>query len=144
MLIKFGHNKTTTTSELNKIGKELFGSKYLGTFAQDALPPVIYSKISKYAIINVDTTGMSGTHWIGIAGLTASPRSFDQRSLTNGKIMVFDSFGRASKTLLPLLRQTIDTDSDAEQKQIQLSCGQFSMAWLVFFDRYGPKNAKLI
>ena len=135
MLIKFGHNKTTTTSELNSIGKELFGNKYLGTFAQDQLPSKIYEAPSKYAIINVDTTGLPGTHWVAIAGLPNSK-----------KIMVFDSFGRASKTLLPLLRQgsVIDTDSDAEQKQIQLSCGQFSMAWLYFFEKYGPKNAELI
>ena len=68
MLIKFGHNKTTTTSELNSIGKELFGNKYLGTFAQDQLPSKIYEAPSKYAIINVDTTGLPGTHWVAIAG----------------------------------------------------------------------------
>ena len=145
MLIKFGHNKTTTTGELNKIGKELFGSKYLGTFAQDRLPAVIYKKPSKYAIINVDTIGMPGTHWVAIAGLSNSNERSSRGKAVN-KIMVFDSFGRASKFLLPLLREksVIDTDPDAEQKQIQSSCGQFSLAWLYFFEKYGAKNAELI
>lgn len=135
MLIKFGHNNTTTTDELNIIGGELFGRKYLGTFAQDALPPEIYKKPSKYAIINVDTKGMPGSHWVAVAGLPNSD-----------KIMVFDSFGRASKILLPLLKQdsVINTDPDSEQQLLQMSCGQFSMAWLFFFEKYGHKNAKLI
>lgn len=126
----------TMTSELDKIGKKLFKNKYIGTFAQDELPDAIYEKNNNlYAIINVDTKLMSGSHWVAIAGLPNST-----------KILVFDSFGRASKTLLPTLKQTnvINTDLDAEQKQIQESCGQFSIAWLIFLDKYGFKNAKLI
>lgn len=135
MLLKFKHNITTDTGELNRIGRELFKDKYLGTFAQDKLPAIMYKKASKFAIINVDKTGMPGSHWVAIAGLPNS-----------NKIMVFDSFGRSSKKLLPLLRQqqVIDTDPDAEQKISQLSCGQFSMSWLYFFEKYGASNAKLI
>jgi len=135
MLLKFKHNTTTTTNELNRIGKELFGKKYLGTFAQDKLPIVIYKLPSLFAIINVDTMGQPGSHWVAVAGLENS-----------NKIMVFDSFGRSSKKLLPLLRQqqVIDTDPDVEQRQSQLSCGQFAMAWLYFFAKYGAANAKKI
>lgn len=131
----FKHNKTTVSSELDKIGKSLFGAKYLGTFAQDMLDPRIYDKPSKFAIINVDTAGMPGTHWVAVAGLPNST-----------KVMVFDSFGRASKSLLPTLRQknVVDTDRDAEQRKAQLSCGQYSMAFLLFLQKYGFKNAILI
>lgn len=120
---------------MNRIGKSLLGNKYLGSFPQDRLPSEIYQKGTKYAILNVDTSGMVGTHWVAIAGLPNSDN-----------IMVFDSFGRASKNLLPLLRQKkiIDTDYDKEQRKIQDSCGQYSIAWLIFFDKYGPSAAKLI
>ncbi len=135
MIKIFGHSDTTGTNELYSIGKKLFGSKFLGVFPQDRLPDEIYNKPSKYAIINNHTSGMSGEHWVAIAGLPNST-----------KILIFDSFGRASKTLLPLLKQKkiIDTDSDAEQKIIQMSCGQFSMGFLIFFNKYGWKNARLI
>ncbi len=88
-----------------------------------------------YSIINVDTNNMPGSHWVAIAGLPNSK-----------KIMVFDSFGRASNTLLPALKQkyVINTDSDAEQRKIQNSCGQFCIAWLVFLNKYGFDKAKMI
>lgn len=137
MIKLFGHDGMTMTTELTKIGKKLFKSKYLGTFPQDKLPEKIYTKPTFYAIINVDTQGMPGSHWTAIAGFRNSD-----------KILVFDSFGRAAKTLLPTLKhgsgQVVNTDLDAEQKIIQESCGQFSMAWLLFVEKYGLKNAKLI
>ncbi len=134
---------TTGNRELDQMGKALFGAKFLGSFPQDALPSAIFKKDNKkrYAIINVDTTGMPGTHWVAIAGLPNS-----------NKIMVFDSFGRATKDLLPIIHQQVkksgssfsDTDYDAEQKKIQKSCGQYSLSWLLFFDKYGHENAALI
>lgn len=128
----FGHNGKTSTFELNAIGRKLFRNKYLGSFPQDKLPR---NMVNKYALLNVDTTGMPGTHWVGVAGLP------------NKKVMVFDSFGRASKHLLPIVyggRSVIDTQYDKEQKKIQESCGQYSMAWLIYFDKYGPKLAQTI
>ncbi len=136
MLVKFGHSGSTRTDELTKIGKGLFGGRYLGTFAQDKLPDSMYNvKQENYALINVDTTGMPGTHWVAVSGLPDTE-----------KILVFDSFGRASKSLLPTLRggNVIDTEYDKEQKRIQDSCGQYAMAWLIFRDKYGAKNAQKI
>ena len=133
----------THTGELNKIGKALFGEQYLGTFPQDKLPHQMYNKAgSNFAIANVDTAldsmgnPMSGTHWVALAGIPNS-----------SKVMIFDSFGRASKKLLPIISSSgkiIDTEYDAEQKIVQDSCGQFSMAWLDFFRKYGHAAAKYI
>jgi len=56
--------KALDDSQLNALGKQLFGSKYLGTFAQDQLPTR-----SGYLIINVDTSKKINTpnaHWIAI------------------------------------------------------------------------------
>ena len=139
MLTIFKHKHSTGTNELNKIGKALFGNKYLGTYPQDQLPDEIYydcGNMSLYAIVNVDSAGSRGSHWVAVAGMPNSE-----------EIMIFDSFGRKSDTLLPLLARgggVIDTEYDKEQKKYELSCGQFSMAWLMFFEKYGPNNAKWI
>lgn len=126
------HAHITSTTELNRAGRHLFGSAYLGTFPQDRVPPL---KKGEMAIANVDTAGLPGTHWVAIAGLG------------KGQNLVYDSFGRASKKLLPYLaggRNVTDTDYDAEQKKVQTSCGQYSLAWLIFLQKYGVRNAKLI
>jgi len=142
-MVKQMGDDTTGTKELEDMGKKLFGSQFIGTFPQDALPPAIFKKDKKkrYAIINVDTTGLPGSHWVAIAGLPNSK-----------KIMIYDSFGRLTKNLLPIIKKQVkksgssysDTDHDAEQKKMQKSCGQRSLAWLLFLDRYGPANARLI
>lgn len=131
-----GHSGMTRTTDLNRFGFKKWKSRFLGTFPQDKLPYEIYDRDSeKYAIINVDTSGMKGTHWVAVTGIKGS-----------NKILVYDSFGRATEDLLPLLlkNRTIDADRDAEQKEIQDSCGQYALAWLMFRDQYGIENAKLI
>lgn len=141
-----GHDNTTNTSELMGYGKTYFGKRFLGVFPQDKLPNKIYKKNNTdYAIVNVDTKcipgsdpcdPMPGTHWVAVAGLPNQDR-----------VMIFDSFGRDTKQLLPLLYKqgkTLDTGHDAEQKKMQDSCGQFSLAWLVLIDQYGHETAQLI
>lgn len=133
---EMGHDGTTNSRELMEFGKRFWGNKFLGVFPQDKLPAVMYNqKNTKYALLNVDTAGFPGTHWVALAGVPGSH-----------KIMVYDSFGRDTSKLLPLLKKgkTIDTDHDAEQKKIQDSCGQFSLAWLILIDMVGLKNAQLI
>lgn len=153
MVKLFGHETTTMSDKLTKIGNALFNKKgaekrYLGTYPQDKLPDEIFrddhnrSRLgSKFAIVNTHSAGGKGEHWMAIAKIANSD-----------SIMVFDSFGRATKKILPIIAGqskkanfTIkDTEYDKEQLDWQNSCGQFSMAWLKFFELYGPKNAKLI
>jgi hypothetical protein len=59
------------------------------------------------------------------------------------KVIFYDSFGRPSKSILPLLKggNVINTEDDAEQKIQETNCGQRSCAWLLLFDRYGEKMA---
>lgn len=140
-----GHDKMTKTGDLDKVGFNLFGNKFLGTFPQDKLPNQIYGgNKKKYAIINVDTSvdksgnPMRGSHWVAVSNIPGKQ-----------KLMVFDSFGRSSKDLLKTLYHKsggniIDTDYDKEQKLAQDSCGQFALAWLMFRDKYGLKSAQLI
>lgn len=138
---KMGHEGMTVTSELLAYGKSFFGPEFLGVFAQDKLPEKIYTREQTYkAIINVDTTGMPGTHWVGVTGLKNSSR-----------IMVYDSFGRHTVDLLKILSRqaekhggAIDTEYDAEQRKIQNSCGQFTLAWFHFLDMFGEENARRV
>jgi hypothetical protein len=63
--------------------------------------------------------------------------------------MLYDSFGRDHSKIIPSLRYSgngriINDTSDAEQNIKQTDCGARSIAFLVFFDRYGPENAILI
>ena len=141
----FGHEGMTTSSELQQIGRQLFGNKFIGVYAQNCLP-MDYMKQNKYAIINTDKKRDSrgrlnkGTHWVSIA------------SDNNGKILIFDSFGRPTSKLLKHLYNQMkknnikyqDTEYDQEQHWIQENCGQLCMTWLKYFDMYGLEKAKWI
>ena len=123
----------------------MFGSKFLGIFAQDCLP-LSSMKNGRYAIINVDKKRNSsgnlnkGSHWVAVS------------SYGDGKLMVYDSFGRPTKKLLQHLYKQMkknkigykDTEYDAEQHWIQQNCGQLSMAFLQYYDTYGAAKAKWI
>ena len=127
-------NKTTFTSDLNMMGKELFGSKFKGVYPSDKIP--ILTDQQPYAILNLDKSNEPGSHWIAIAK-------------ENGKISIYDSFGRDSKDIIPTVHKSgngkvINSDQDVEQKLIETNCGGRSLAWLFIFDNYGSSNALLI
>ena len=121
----------------------MFPQKFLGVFSQDCLP--LSSMKNKYSIINTDKKINSrgelnkGTHWVAVS------------SYGDGKLMVYDSFGRPTKKLLQHLYKKMkknrigykDTEYDQEQWLVA-HCGQLAVSWLVFFDKYGPERAKLI
>ncbi len=156
----FGHEGITTSSELQRIGSRLFGSRlhsdcnrWLGVYAQNCLPLQHFQSGRRYAIVNTDNKRDSsgnlnkGTHWIAVA-------SFKSKIETkvDNSVMIFDSFGRPTKKLLKHLYKSLkndniifkDTEYDAEQKWITENCGQLCMTWLKFFDLYGPEKAKWI
>lgn len=115
----------TTDRQLSRVGRSIFGSDYLGTFAQDSFPKTsIKSNQPTYFIINVDKRDKPGTHWVAIYW-------------SGTKFHIYDSFGRSSRKLLPHFVKTIgykfaDADPDAEQARKEYSCGSRSMAWLQF------------
>jgi hypothetical protein len=129
-------NDTTFSTDLQKVGDKLFGSKFKGVFASDKLPKL--DSLKKYAIINLDNSSKPGSHWIGIA--------YDNNDDT---LMVYDSFGRKSQKIIPSLRQTYssiikDTDYDSEQRIRQNDCGQRALSWLYVYDKLGPNKAVYI
>jgi hypothetical protein len=124
-------DKTTYLSDLDKVGRQMFGNKFHGVYPSDKIP--ILTKAKPYAILNLDRSGMSGSHWISIA--------------RQGKFTyVYDSFGRESTQIIRDLvysgnGKIVDTEYDAEQLESEDDCGARSIAWLLVFDLYGAKLA---
>lgn len=127
--------RTTYLQQLAKAGTKLFGAKFHGVYPSDRIPQL--TEHTPYCILNLDRSDQSGSHWIAVAK-------------SNNDIIVYDSFGRTHKTIIPALGRgfvggkVIDTDSDCEQNIMATDCGARSLSFLVFFDRYGAKNALLI
>jgi len=129
------HNKVTYLEELNGVGKKLLGVKFKGVFASDNIPRL--NNLTKYCILNLDRTDEPGSHWIALA------------KLPNGNSIMYDSFGRSSKTIIPSLwysgnGRIIHDTRDAEQGIKESNCGQRTLAFLIFLDTYGPELAMLI
>lgn len=116
------------------MGHELFGERYHGTYSSDELPKLTAKK--PYAITNVDTSSMRGSHWCSIF-----------RDPSKKKYLIFDSFGRTTKSLIPSAYKKykpVDADHDSNQKDSQNDCGSRSIAFLMVCDELGFDYARLI
>jgi hypothetical protein len=127
-------NKSTYQSDLEKAGAKLLGTKFKGVFPSDKIPRL--NNLKSYAILNLDKSNMPGSHWVSIAH-------------DKGTTYLYDSFGRHGTKIIPMLYHSgngriKNTDLDAEQVERETNCGARSLAWLLFFDKYGYKNAILI
>jgi hypothetical protein len=127
-------NSTTFQGELEKASIKLLGRLFKGVFPSDKIPPL--NDLKPYAILNLDRSDEGGSHWVAIA--------------REGNITyLYDSFGRKGSKIIPSLFHSgngriVNTDLDKEQKESETNCGARSLSWLLFFDRYGAKNAVLI
>ena len=131
-IIKLVGNKTTYDKKLIKIGNKLFGKKFRGVFPSDLIPKI---NNGEFFIANLDTSYEQGSHWIGIVK--------DKKGL-----LIYDSFGRKSKTIIPsvykLYRKVIDTEYDKEQKIKESNCGARSLSFLMVYYKKGFNYAKYI
>ena len=134
-IIKQLGRKALADDQLNELGKQLLGKKYIGTFAQDKLP-----SRSGYMIVNVDTSKKINTpdaHWVGIY---STPKT----------IFVYDSFGRLTKNVLKLISKTttkkiVDSKHDPEQYGANSElCGQLALSWLCVAHQLGIRVALTI
>jgi hypothetical protein len=128
--------KALFDNQLTIEGKALFGNKYLGTFSQNNIP----LNRTGYLIANVDTLGMPGSHWVAI---DTTPKTF----------YIYDSFGRQTTNLLPILEHKLNTkkvkylDSNPKPEQFGKTteiCGQLCLAWLCIVKEYGVRKALTI
>ena len=126
-------DQSTFSSDLTKVGRKIFGKKYLGTFAADEIPKM---KKNDMLIANLDKKGEAKKeHWVAMYK-------------SNGKVYFYDSFGRGYKIILPnvenLNENIEDTALEAEQKIDQYDCGLRCLSWLCVPKFNGMKYAKLI
>ncbi len=130
----------TYGSELAKLAKKMFGSKFKGVYAADEIEKL--KKENGYFIFNLDKRDEPGSHWLGLA---KSPKG----------ILVYDSFARSTKEIAPNIyslgnqkngRGPIirDTEDDAEQLITEDNCGARTLAWLKVYDDHGPEVASWI
>jgi hypothetical protein len=124
-------NETTFSNDLAVVAKSLLGHKFQGIFTADKLPKL--TKTQPYAIVNLDSSWEEGSHWIALAK-------------SGKKVIFYDSFGRPSKSILPLLKggggtTIVNTEDDAEQEIHETNCGQRSICFILLFDKYGEKMA---
>ena len=127
--------KTTTYSDkLHAVDKKFLGVKFKGVYPSDKIPKL--NDLSPYCIVNVDNSREAGSHWMSIVK-------------SGNNCILYDSFGRRNTMIIPSLRfsgngKIIDTDRDAEQKIKEENCGARAISFLVFYDKYGEKNAMKI
>ena len=118
----------TDTDQLEKYGSRWLGRNFDGVFASNRIP-----KNFKSIIVNLDPDYKQGSHWLAMA------------TMPSGRILVYDSFGRRTKSILPGFgRKYEDTEYDAEQRVSEDNCGQRCLAWLFLFFECGPQIAKLV
>ena len=127
-------DKTTYMDDLNKAGKKLLGIKFRGVFASNHIPRL--NDLTPYCILNLDKSTEPGSHWVALAK-------------TGDNSILFDSFGRDHKQILPNLwysgnGRIFSTEDDPEQKITEENCGAHVISFLVFLDKYGPRLAMYI
>lgn len=131
-LIKKYGRKALYSDKIDEIGKDLFKTKWIGCYPQDKV------KFKKgFQIINNHTSKQAGEHWISI---------YITKNMT---VYIYDSFGRKSEDLLPILIKKIknknmkwkDSKNDVEQYTNSDICGCLCLAWLKIVDIYGIKQA---
>ena len=123
----------TNSQQLNRIGKSMFKSKFRGVFASDRIPQMVGGQ---YAIVNLDDSSKSGSHWVAVAK-------------GNTKSYLYDSFGRKKYKILPKLLQSgngivLEPEHDAEQHIKEENCGQRCLAWLKVYQTHGWSSARHI
>ena len=130
-----GKSGSTYLDELDMFGTKMLGNKFHGVYPSDKIPKLTTKQ--PYCILNLDKSTQSGSHWIGVAR-------------TPAYILVYDSFGRKTKRILPALFKNsgklkiVDTEADPEQDILEENCGQRCLSWLILLDNYGLKMANEI
>ncbi len=133
MIKRLGTGRTTTT-QLNSVGRKLFREQWGGVYAVDEKPKLTGTR---YLIVNTLPRNTVGEHWVAVV-------------LKNGVATIWDSFARSSAKIIPTWLKNmkhrykhIDAQRDrrANQKKNEDTCGQLSLAWLLFAKARGITSA---
>lgn len=127
----------TGEDTLRRAGREFFRKSFINVLASNEIPQRRYQKGIGYYIINNKPRGNTGEHWLGLI------------MTSDGSVIVWDSFGRDIKTLMPDLwgryhKWIVIPDKDKEQKITQEDCGARCLAFLAIYDILGRNMAMLL
>ena len=118
----------TFSNVLDDIGKKMFNESFKGVYPVDKIPEMNEGNV---CIINVDTSNLPGSHWIGCG-------------VHNNRLYVYDSFGRSQdklKNMYSSLKKEYkitEPENDPEQSIQENNCGQRSLSWIFVFKVLGP------
>ena len=107
----------TFSSQLERVGRELFGAQWGGVHARDTLPTVARTG-RRGMIVNTDSSAGSGVHWIAV---------LDE----DGQRAMSDPLGRVGKEQrrqLDEIAKPLWSQDDAEQRKNEDTCGPRSLA----------------
>jgi hypothetical protein len=128
-----GHAKSTTSVELLKICKHMFGKAFTGIYSSDNAPGSL--KANTYCIINTDPSYKGGIHWCALMS--------DEAGIT----YFYDSYRRSYKKLSPYWRNKHwlqITDNEPEQSLVSEVCGHLCIAAIYVFAKYGSGVLSII
>jgi len=133
-IIKKWGNHALDNQEVHEIGKEYLGDKFKGVFPSDKVPFQ-----PGYYILNVDKSGMPGSHWVGII-------------IKNKTMYVYDSYARKTNKLInhlydkakKLKYKIVDVNKKSDQHPKSEICGPISLGFLATYDKFGMKGGKAI
>ena len=124
--------KSTNNIELEKIGENLYGERFIGVFSADEFPK--YVKENQMFIINTEPKNKPGIHWVSCYKL-------------NKKFYMYDSFDRPIKDLSKFWKHKnniVNANKDRDQSFLEYTCGQRSIAWLIMFNKYDSRIINII
>ena len=124
----------TNNLQLNKLGYELFGDNYIGTWCSDQMPK--YIKEKQCFILNTDSSKSRNKngHWVAFVKL-------------NSKLYFYDSYARPAYKLSKnwaTKRMYNANTKDRDQSYEESDCGSRSMAFLGVFKKYGERCINVI
>ena len=134
-IIKQLGRKALADDQINKLCKELFGSKFKGVYPQDRLKTT-----TGMYILNTDKSthiNSDSSHWVAVVQ-------------TKTTLYVYDSFGRLTKNVLKLITKTttkkiVESSLYPEQYGANSEvCGQLCIAWLCVVHESGIRVALTI
>lgn len=125
---KYGNN-TMDNFQLNKIGKEYLGKKFIGVVPYDRFP-----NKNGFTIMNTDKSNQPGTHWLLVYKV-------------GDTLYIYDSFGRKSQHLIKEFYNNynskgykiIDIDLKTDQGNYQQDCGLRSFITALMINKHGVK-----
>lgn len=120
-------NIPLSDTTLKRLGKKLFGSKFIGVKMQNEAFP----NKSGYGIMNTDVKGGRGLHWLAVVKMGT-------------QTYVYDSFGRQAKNIVPKFTkrvgrgvQNADTSDQDQHGYTSVDCGHRCISALMIADKMG-------